>query len=181
MAYQFEQIASLDQVDFDGLFAASFPDIDNNFLWMDELATDELKKDFYLNQLRTALDGNSSLSREPESERFLMYKITNDGVDYLLAAGFVEPGGCFRGHWYLTRPNSGSRSWIYDADTAAARVAFFESVGVYSYKALTHASAALYTSLRNNAARNNLQILDQQTILSHPQLPEDVVAITVQL
>lgn len=149
MTFQFQKINTLAEVDFDGLFIESFPDFDINFLWQPEITTIELKKDFYKNQLEAAINGISPLIAPNES--FMMYKVSQDNVDILLCAGFIEEDGIsFRGHWYLSRPINGSRSWIHSSDMIANRKAFFTNAGVTSLVFPTHNSSLMYKTVKRN-------------------------------
>ena len=46
MNIEFQTVTSLAEVDFDGLYSSSLPDINNNFLWAENLRTDEERKEF---------------------------------------------------------------------------------------------------------------------------------------
>jgi hypothetical protein len=177
MNIAFQQITTLDQVDFDGLFLSSFPDIDNNFIWRRDFQTAEQKQAFYQNQLQSAIDGESYLQQEGET--FLMYKVTIDGNDHVLAAGFVEPTtpGTFRGHWYLTKKYNNSRSWIHDSNTAPVRAQFFASQGIGQYKTPTHADSAFLASIKRNNANT---IVEETSTELAPTLP-NLVSLTISL
>lgn len=177
MNVAFQQITTLDQVDFDDLFLSSFPDIDNNFIWRQDLQTTEQKQAFYQDQLQSAIDGESYLQREGET--FLMYKVTIDGNDHLLAAGFMEPTtpGTFRGHWYLTKKYNDSRSWIHDVNTAYVRGQFFTSQGIGQYKTPTHADSAFLAAIKRNNANT---IVDETSTEMGPEYPT-LVSVTVTL
>lgn len=177
MNIAFQQIQSLDQVDFDDLFLSSFPDIDNNFLWRPDFETVEQKQAFYQDQLQSAIDGESYLQQEGET--FLMYKVTIDGNDHLLAAGFLEPTtpGTFRGHWYLTKKYNDSRSWIHNANTAYARGQFFSNQGIGQYKTPTHADSAFLAAMKRNNANT---IVEETSTEISPVLPA-MVSLTVTL
>ncbi len=149
MTFQFQKINSLSEVNFDELFVESFPDFDINFLWMPELTTIELKKEFYRNQLEAAIAGNSPLAAP--NEKFMMYKVSQGAVDFLLCAGFIEADGVsFRGHWYLSRSINGSRSWIHFAEMINSRKTFFNGEGITTLVVTTHADSLMYKSVKRN-------------------------------
>lgn len=155
MNIEFQTVTSLAEVDFDGLYSSSLPDINNNFLWAENLRTDEERKEFYRTQLLSAMAGESYLSSGNE---FFMYKIVIDGVDHLLAAGFIEPSPrCFKGHWFLTKAYNNSRSWIFAPETTPIRSAFFASYNIDMYKAPTHVNSAFYAALRRNSGDKILE------------------------
>lgn len=151
MNIQFQTITSLSDVDFDDLYQSSLPDINNNFLWPSELETDEQRKEYYRERLAAAVAGESPLANDNE---FLMYKVQIDGVDHLLAAGYIEtdPIRCFRGYWYLTKKHNNSRSWIFAAETTPIRAAFFAQHDIDTYKAPTHVDSAFYAAIRRNTS-----------------------------
>jgi hypothetical protein len=177
MNIAFQQITTLDQVDFNDLFLSSFPDIDNNFIWGEQLQTVEQKQVFYQNQLQSAIDGDSPLQREGET--FLMYKMTIDGNDHVLAAGFIEPTtpGTFRGHWYLTKKYNNSRTWIYAANTASVRAQFFASHGIGQYKTPTHADSAFLAAMKRNNANTIVEETSTELAPTYPNL----VSLTITL
>jgi hypothetical protein len=149
MNIQFQTLTSL-SVDFDDLYESSLPDINNNFLWAPHLETDEQRKEFYKEQLLDAIAGNCPFSNDNE---FLMYRVQIDGVDHLLAAGYIEAETrCFKGHWYLTKKYNNSRSWIFAAETAPIRAAFFAQHNIETYKAPTHTDSAFYAALKRNSS-----------------------------
>lgn len=155
MNIQFQTITSLDEVDFDDLYESSLPDINNNFLWAPHLETDEQRKEFYRNQLSLAIAGESPLANGNE---FLMYKVQIDGVDHLMAAGYIEENPrCFKGHWYLTKKHNNSRSWIFAAETTPIRTAFFAQHNLETYKAPTHTDSALYLAFKRNIGDNIIE------------------------
>lgn len=149
MTFQFQKINSLSEVDFNGLFLESFPDFDINFLWASDLTTPDSKKEFYQSQLELAINGNSPLATPTET--FMMYKVSQDQVDLLLCAGFIEEDGVsFRGHWYLTRAVNGSRAWIHLPEMIASRKAFFTNQGITSLAVPTHTNSLMYKSVKRN-------------------------------
>lgn len=174
MNIQFQTITSLAEVDFDDLYESSLPDINNNFLWAAHLETDEQRKEFYREQLSLAIAGESPLAK---GNQFLMYKVTIDGVDHLLAAGFIEEDPrCFKGHWYLTKKHNNSRSWIFAPETAPIRAAFFAQHDVDTYKAPTHVDSAFYAALKRNSANN---IVDE--VPSFEGAPANYTALIVRV
>ncbi len=177
MAVTFDKINTLSDVDFESLYDASFPDININFFnKVPKEMTEEQKKQYYFNQCNSAVNGLSPLQKEGES--FFGFKIVVDGVDRVLNAGFLEVDGTtYRGHWYLTSPINGSRSFIYSAETAAVRQAFFESEGITHYKAPTFAGSLMYRALQRNNTSNVISIVDQ---VDNPAIPDGVV-IKVQV
>lgn len=177
MTVTFEKINTLSDVDFNALCDASFPDIDINFFnKVPKEMSDEEKKQYYFDQCDFAANGLSPLQKEGES--FFGFKIVVDGVDRVLNAGFLEADGTtYRGHWYLTSPIDGSRSFIYSAETAAVRQAFFQSEGITHYKAPTFTGSLMYQALQRNNTSNVISIVDQ----TNNTIVPDGVVIKVQV
>jgi hypothetical protein len=177
MTVTFEKINTLSDVDFESLCDASFPDIDINFFnKVPKEMTDDQKKQYYFDQCNSAVSGLSPLQKEGES--FFGFKIVVDGVDRVLNAGFLEADGTtYRGHWYLASPINGSRSFIYSAETATVRQAFFQSEGITYYKAPTFTGSLMYQALQRNNTSNVISIVDQ---LDNTAVPGGVV-IKVQV
>lgn len=159
----FQQITSLEEVDLQGLFNDSFPDIDINFFNHTEVSTIEEKSAFYFNQLLDAMNGQSYLQNP--GDRFIMFKGSYEGIDCVFNAGFIDLDVNFnysyRGHWYLSRPINGSRSWIRDTDTTELRNQFFSSIGVSSYKARGKSDSLMLSSIRRNP---NVTVINEATI-----------------
>ena len=177
MNITFERIYSLADVDYDTLCDDSFPDIDNNFFEkVPGQLTVEQKKQYYYDQCQAAIDGRSSLQKD--AEIFFGFKIVVDGIDRVLNAGFVEADGVtYRGHWYLTSPIDGSRSFIYSAEAAAARRAFYEANGIAHYKAPTFTGSLMYQALHRNNTSNVVSI-EEETVNS---VVDNGVVIKVQV
>lgn len=177
MAVTFERIYSIADVDFDTLCDDSFPDINNNFfVKVDGNHTDSEKKQYYLDQLLAAMAGTSGLQKEGES--FFGFKIVINGVDRVLNAGFVEADGTtYRGHWYLTSPIGGSRSFIYTEEAGTARRTFYQSNGITHYKAPTFNSSLMYQALQRNDTSNVINIVET---IANPNT-DDGVIIKVQV
>lgn len=163
MAFQFVQITSLDDVHFDDVFLSSFPDIDSNYVWPSHIEGPTAKLVHYRNQLQRAID-ESDNGLKNDGEPFLMYKVYDDrpeGIDYLLAAGYIENGDCFRAHWYLTKPFDTSRAWIYSPEVTLARQEFYASLGITHYRALTFKETLLYSSIQRNKNRSYTNVVEE--------------------
>lgn len=160
MTIVFQQITSLSEVDIDGLFEDSFPDLDVNFFDHTTAQTHEEKKAFYFQQLQDAMNGTSYLQRE-EDTSFFMFKGSIDGVDCVFNAGFIEIGGIYRGHWYLTRPINGNRSWINSEESAIARKQFFNSNGIQAFKAGGAPGSLVHSTIKRNP---NLTVVDEKPV-----------------
>lgn len=171
MTIVFKEIASLLEVDIDGLFEDSFPDIDVNFFNFTTATTHEEKKAFYFGQLQDAIKGTSYLQRE--GDRFFMFKASIDGTDCVFNGGFIETSGAYRGHWYLSRPINGSRSWITSTETSAARKDFFTSVGITSFKAGGDPSSMVLSNIRRN---QNVTVVAEDPVAN-----SDNIELTVQV
>jgi hypothetical protein len=178
MAIIFEKIETLDEVDSEGLYLSSFPDIDYNFFsQVSNVETDEEKKQFYFDQLQEAIDGTSGIQRPDET--FLMFKGSIDGVDCVFNGGFVNSETkTYRGHWYLSRPIDGSRSWIVSAESAAIRANFFKSLDITSFVAPSHPSSLVLRSIRNNP---NITVIRDETFETVGDAPNKVeIEISVE-
>jgi len=166
MAIEFQKIDTLDQVNFDVLLEASFPDIDiNYFSAYPNLLTHDQKKEHYYNRVYEATQGASPIQKEGET--FMMVKIVVDGVDSLLKAGFIESGGdTFRIAWYLAKPDStGNRKWIYTPETDAARKQFYTSQNLTHYKGAGINSSILIKAMRRNIANTFITLEEENTHL----------------
>lgn len=152
----FQQINTLQEVDVQGLFQDSFPEIDLNFFSHANVTTYEEKSALYFGQLLDAINGQSYL-QEP-GNRFIMFKGSYEGVDCVFSAGFIDldinNDYSYRGHWYLSRPINGSRAWIREADTNELRNAFFRSIGVSSYKLRGREGSLVLSNIKRVAGAN---------------------------
>ena len=135
MAVVHEQITSFaDFTEFDTVFAAAESRLDLNFFSeVPDITTTEQKKEYYSNQIESAFAGTWPLQNTGETPFF--YKGIYDGVTMEFCGGFIEADGItFRGHWYLTAPDSnGSRNVIHTTDTATSRRAFYTTHGLSRY------------------------------------------------
>lgn len=193
MLLQFEQVTSLNQIDFDTLYANSSAAFDRNFPW--NLAfplqtpTIEEKKNFYLNQLQQAINSNSSLQHE--NEELLMFKVLLDGKVVMFKGGFVEADQItHRGHWFLTdTDDTGSRNWMYSAEFDEAQRNFYAQFGITHHKVLTYEGADLYRMMKSRTyyvqSRNLIGraiVIDEQPMNLPPVANSpNFVVLTVQL
>lgn len=145
MAVVHEQITSFaDFTEFDTMFAAAESRLNLNFFSeVHHITNFNDKKQYYRNQIEPAFAGTSPLQNAGETPFF--YKGVYDGTTMEFCGGFIETDGItFRGHWYLTAPDSGgSRNVIHTADTATSRRAFYTTHGLSRYKVLTYVGSSM--------------------------------------
>ena len=151
MTMQFQAINGIYEANFDSLYQNSTPAIDSNFLWMDTLLDYESRKEAYKSQLQLAVNGESTLKKEGET--FFMFKVTIDGIDTMLRAGFIEVGtGIFRNHWFLVGTNSNnSKSWIYTEEYDTKHREFLAQYNVTKHSAPTFIGSPLYVMLKDRS------------------------------
>lgn len=139
-----EEIKSWDDLDFDSIFDQSTSRLDQNFFSIaNHVKTYEDKKKFYKDQIQSAFDGLWSLKQEGET--LFLYKGIYDGIVMEFCGGYIENDGItFRGHWYLTAPDSaGSRNLIHTSEAADSRRAFYQQHGLSQYKVLTYIGSSM--------------------------------------
>jgi hypothetical protein len=152
MIVQFEQIQSIDEIDFDHLFEQSYSRMENTFLWSPVLNTYETRKQFYRYQLQTAIEDKWPLKNEGEPFVMIVTRVDGDIVEF--TAGFKEDTGYISLHWHLTSPtlNEGNRNWRYTPESHEARVAFLNSIGVVGTKEYTWIGSLHYRTLKTRLA-----------------------------
>lgn len=178
MALEFIPITNLSLVDFNGLFAASAEVLDSNYMWPDAAMSTDEKRQHYLSQLQSAIAGNFGV--HDDTDTFFMFKVTNDGVDLMLNAGFVSESGVYRTHWYLTRPDAGSRNWIYSPAMATLRRKFFANSDIVAYEVRTIAGSQLYTAVKQRINSGSLVLLAERPTVAGDN-PFNLVTLTVEV
>lgn len=158
------RIAAVEEFDFDGLFDASFPDMDNNFFFKTDPGVSEDKRNAYKDQL---------LAYMRTDPNFFGYVIAVDEVDCVLNAGVLD-GSTYLTSWYLTKKINNSRSYIYSQEVSDQRSMFFADVGITQYKVKTFTGSILYSALRRNHTNGIINILDEAAFTN------DVVANGVE-
>tara|TARA_R110000822_G_scaffold5031_5_gene21783 strand:+ start:5239 stop:5781 length:543 start_codon:yes stop_codon:yes gene_type:complete len=146
MTFVYEHIPSFENfAEFDDVFDASESRLDLNFFSIiPGIITSEDKKNYYRLQIESAIAGTWPMMNEGET--LFLYKGVVDGVVVEFAGGFIETDGVtFRGHWYMTSPDStGSRNPIYTAEAAESRRSLYTEHGLTGYKVLTYVGSSLY-------------------------------------
>lgn len=179
MIISYEKIASLNEVNFDYLFIESFSRLDTNFLWYKPDLTFSDKKEFYLNQLQSAIEGKFPL--EKDGDRFFMYKTLLDGEEKELSAGFIGIDGSYRGHWNLSASDTlGSRNWMYTKEARDARKILFNSNGAYSYTIFTFIGSDLYKFIKYRRNAGNFNIIEEKPTLPGIN-PQNLVTLIISI
>lgn len=165
MSVEILVVNSLDEIDFDALFDGSYPQIDDSFIWPD-LTTLEEKKQYYRNQLESAINGTWPLTNK--SERLFMFKGIYNGVVMEFVAGYIEEDNeTFRGHWCLTQSDdSGSKNKIHIAPAQQARTAFYHSNGIYYYKTPTFKNSMFYRWIKYRNNSGAIEVIAEEPTFS---------------
>ena len=152
MIVQFEQIQSIEEIDYDYLFDQSYTRMDNTFLWAPVLNTYETRKAFYRKQIQSAIDGTWPLKNE--GEPFVMIVTRVDGEIVEFTAGFKQDSGYLSLHWHLTSPTSseGNRNWRYTPEAHEARKSFLTGLGVVGTTEYTWIGSLHYRTLKTRLA-----------------------------
>lgn len=174
----YEEITSLADIDFDLLFQQSFDRLDANFLWPSPLVTYDQKKEYYYNQLTSAINGTWEL--KSPTEVFKMYRTIVDGQIAEFVAGYVDNGDTYGGRWYLTAPTpDGSRNWMYTPEAQAARKVFFTDNGLVNIKYYTFVNSDLYRLVKMRATNGGITLLDEYPTVAGDN-PHNLVTLVIQ-
>lgn len=194
MNFQFEQVTTIKQIDFDTLFYKSSEALDRNFPWQlsfpDAPPSYDQKKYIYLNELRQAEAGSYALKKE--NEQLLMFKVLLDDKLVMFKGGYIEQDQItHRGYWFLTDTDaSGSKNWLYTPEFDEAQRNFYLQFGIIYHKALTYVGSDLYRIMKsrtNYILRRGLTgrapIIDEQPDVDMPPIDTalNFVVLTVQL
>lgn len=178
MNIELELIESLDAIDFDYMFSESFSRLELNFIWPVNVTTYEQKKEYFLNRLQSAIDGDWKLKNDDDT--FLMMITKADGVIVEFSAGYLEADGGLSLHWNLTAPvPGGNRNWRYSPEAQQARKDFAVSIGATSFKEHTYVGSLLYRTLKSRATAGNYTI--EEEIPPQPSFfPQKLVVLTIR-
>ena len=158
MIVEFVQINSLDEIDFDTLFNESYSRMENTFLWHHSLATYELRKKFYYDQLQSAINGTWPIKNDTDT--FIMIITKVDGAVVEFTAGFRDLDGYISLRWHLTSAagTTANRNWRYSKEALQARKDFVASIGVVGFKEFTWVGSLHYRTLRMRANTGNFTL-----------------------
>jgi hypothetical protein len=167
MNIQIQQLFSLEDIDFDGLFDSSFPDMDTNYyLLADNTGPTETKRQTYYKTLSDAMAGTSPLQKE--NTYVFGFKVVIDGADHLMNVGFVDHvSGVFTTHWFLTKPYNNTRSFIHSVEYKQLRSQFFLDNEIQYYQITTPYNSLLYKSIKQSNANSAVELVDEQPF-DHP-------------
>jgi hypothetical protein len=161
MILTISEIKSIEEVDFDSLFEASFPDLDKNYFIGETVAgPTENKKNQYKSGASDALSGNSAYKKE--NQEAFGFKLTIDGVDHLMNVGFLDRNtGVFETNWFLSKPYQNSRNFLYTQEYAMIRSSFFIENNIECFRILTHNKSLLHTSIKRGSNSSRVEILEE--------------------
>lgn len=149
--FVFQEIKSINEVDYDNLFLESEKSFSLNFP-NDSLVSLEEKKNFYSMQLMRTGDIDDPLKKL--NETYLMFKVSLYDKDVMFKGGYIEVDGItHRGHWFLTAngPVIQSKSWLYTPEFDIAQREFYAQYGITQHKVLTMTNSPLYKMLKNRS------------------------------
>lgn len=147
MIVQTQLIDSIDDIDFDALFAASYSRIEMNFIWHPAVNTFEQRKEFYRRQLQMAIDGNWALKNETDT--FIMFTTTVDGQLVDFSAGYLEADGIVSLRWNLASDGiNGNHNWRFSLEARDERKRFTAEIGATGYRHYTWTGSLIYRMLK---------------------------------
>ena len=140
------KITSLNDIDFDGLFAGSLPRMDaGTFIWPEGITSEAEKKAYMWARLEKILAQSNNLS----------YLHTVDGEQVAAIFG-VKNGNMYAAGLSLVRPDSnGSRAFIYRQDVLDAQKAFFAEHGIEGMSGIVPKDSPLKPGLEARHATEN--------------------------
>lgn len=139
-------IDSLNDVDLDALFTASFTRMEKNFIWPPGLTYDQ-KKATYLYQLDSAVNGTWALKNDTDT--FLMFVTKVDGVLVDFSAGYLEQDGIVSLRWNLASEGfEGSHNWRFTPEARDERKRFTTEIGATGYRHYTWVGSLIYRMLK---------------------------------
>lgn len=142
-------------------------------MWARPDMTHEEKKQFYLAQLQTGVDGTWPL--KDEGDTFFMYQATIGGNVVEFTAGYITPDGNFKGRWYLTAPDAnGSRNWMYTPAARQSRTEMYIAAGISKYTIHTIVNSDIYRLMKLRQQTGNFTILDE-----YPTYPDKPGYVTL--
>lgn len=169
---EYQIITSLDEVDLDSLFDASFVHLNKNTTWPVEVP-DYLKKNLYLRDLKSAVAGGNQY--QIPNDTLFMYVIKVDGVVCEFAAGYLQKNKSLRIHWLLNKPVNDSRHWRYTSENREAHKAFLKQNNIVTYRMVTFIGASIYAFMKNRAKAGFYKITDEKLVSVLPNGTQIVI------
>ncbi len=164
MIVQIRVIDSLDDIDFDALFAASYARMEMNFLWHETLSTFESRKSFYKSQLEKAVNGTWPL--KGENDILIMFTTTVDGVLVDFTAGYLQPDGIMSLRWNLASDGiNGNHNWRFSPEARDERKRFAQEQGIDGFKHYTWVGSLIYRMLKLREKAGYVTLEEQPNII----------------
>lgn len=162
MTIEFVEINSLDEIDYDYLFAESYSRMENTYLWPHAYSTLEQRKEYYYTRLVDA--SNGIWDTKNEDDTFVMVVTKLDGAIVEFIAGFKDADGFLTFDWHLTAPDeNGKRNWIYTPEAIQARKDFVVANGIAGFKETTWVGSLQYKTVKMRAETGNFLLEEKIT------------------
>lgn len=181
MIVEYEQINSISAFDFDGMFLESYSRMENTFLWGPQLTTYEQRKNYYLSQLISAINGTWPLKNDTDTFIMLITKV--DDVPAEFSAGFLDADGYLHLRWHLTVPGpTGNRNWRYGPEAHEARKRLVTAINAVGFKEFTWVGSLHYRTLKMRAQTGKFNIVETPIIRDNDPHPDkQLVELTMTL
>lgn len=160
MIVQMQTVDTIDNIDLDALFLSSYERMDKNFIWHHTLSDYESRKNFYLGQIQSAIDGEWNLKND--TDELIMFTTTVDGVLVDFAAGFMEANGIVSLRWNLASDGSViSNNWRFSPEARIERKRFSTEIGATGFKHYTWVGSLIYKMLKQRELAGHVTLEEE--------------------
>ena len=147
MIVQMQTVDSIDGIDLDTLFAESVARMDMNYIWAPGINDPAAKKNHYLGQIQSAIDGTWPL--KGDTDTLFMFTTTVDGILADFAAGYKQADGIVSLRWNLASDNPAlSNNWRFSPEARDERKRFSAEHGIDGFKHYTWVGSLIYRMLK---------------------------------
>lgn len=181
MNVQIQLIDSLDDLDFDALFAASYTRIEKNFIWDPRINEYEARKNYYAGQLQQAIEG--TWPHKNDTDTFIMFTTTVDGVLVDFSAGYLQTDGIVSLRWNLASEGiNGNHNWRFSPEARVERKRFSDEIGAAGFKHYTWVGSLIYRMLKLREQAGHVTLEESPTVFdgSNPHPNHQLVSVIVR-